>query len=256
MQIAVLQMDLAWEDRAANFAAARRYSEQAAAEGAELIVLPEMFATGFSMNPSVTAEDADGPTPAFLRELARDLGVTVVGGYVKGTPQGKGVNTALAVGPDVQNGQVLAEYGKTHLIATLGEDTAHVAGDQPAPFAIDDLTAACFVCYDLRFPELFRLVTDRCQLVLVIASWPNARQLHWDVLLQARAIENQCYVAGCNRVGEGGGLLFTGGSAVFDPQGKRLAWGADQAGVITAEVDAAEVARVRTELPFLRDRRF
>lgn len=253
MKIAAVQMDLAWEDRHANYAAARERSGQAAAAGADLILLPEMFATGFSMNPSVTAEPADGPTCGFLRALARDLGRTVVGGVVLRGPDGKGINTALAAGP---GGEILAEYGKTHLISILGEDEAHAAGDAPVPFRVGDLSCACFICYDLRFPELFRLVADQCSLVLVMASWPTARQRHWDVLLQARAIENQCYVAGVNRVGEGGGLRFTGGSAIIDPLGEVLAHGGAGEGIVIADIDRKHVDRVRIELPFLRDRRF
>lgn len=253
MKIAAIQMDLAWEDRAANFESARRWSDQAAAAGADLIVLPEMFATGFSMNPAVTAEEADGPTPGFLVSLARETGCAVVGGYVRRSPNGKGLNTALAVGAD---GAILAEYAKTHLIAILGEDAAHESGDGPASFTLGGARCACFVCYDLRFPELFRLVAAGHHLVLVIASWPNLRQRHWDILLQARAIENQLYVVGVNRVGHGGGLDFDGGSAIIDPLGEILAHGADREGLVVAEIDPAFVGQVRTELPFLRDRRF
>jgi predicted amidohydrolase len=118
------------------------------------------------------------------------------------------------------------------------------------------MTATCFVCYDLRFPELFRLAAERCGLMLVMASWPNTRQRHWDVLLQARAIENQCYVMGCNRVGQGGGLGFDGGSVIIDPMGRVLAHGGTDQGVVLHEVDADEIARVRASLPFLQDRRF
>ena len=177
----------------------------------------------------------------------------VVGGYVRRAPSGKGWNTALSVGPD---GAVLAEYAKTHLIGTLGEDRAHEPGDAPASFRAGDLVCACFVCYDLRFPELFRLVADDHHLVLVMASWPNARQRHWDLLLQARAIENQFYVAGSNRTGAGGGLVFEGGSAIIDPLGAVLDHAGNGAGIALADVSAEEVKRVRTELPFLPDRRF
>lgn len=253
MKVAAVQMDLAWEDRGANFAQARQWSEKAAAEGADLIVLPEMFATGFSMNPAVTAEAPDGPTPRFLQALARDLGRTVVGGYVRQAARDKGINTALAVGPD---GRILAAYGKTHLISILGEDAAHEAGAGPVSFDVGPARCACFICYDLRFPELFRLVADDHHLVLVMASWPDARQRHWDILLQARAIENQLYVTGVNRVGRGGGLDFAGGSAIVDPLGRILAHGGDQAGLVIADVEPSLVAEVRRNLPFLQDRRF
>ena len=251
--VAAVQMDLVWEDRAANHAAARRWAEQAVAGGAGVVVLPEMFATGFSMNPAVTAEPADGPTPTFLRALARDLGVTVIGGYVRDAGGGLGANTALAVGPD---GGDLAAYVKTHLIGILGEDRAHVAGDRPCPFTAAGVPAACFVCYDLRFPELFRLVAADVAMMVVIASWPAARQRHWDALLAARAIENQCWVVGVNRVGEGGGLAFTGGTAIIDPLGQIVAHGGQTAGLVTAVVDADRVATVRRDFPFLGDRRF
>mgnify|MGYP001824856690 CR=1 FL=1 len=253
MKTATIQMNLTWEDRPANHARARTLSEQAASSGATLIVLPEMFATGFSMNPSATAEPLDGPTPTFLRTLASDLNVTIIGGYVDLAADGRGANTALAVGPE---GNILAKYVKTHLIAYLGEDKAHVQGDHPASFTTGGTKIACFICYDLRFPELFRLVADDHHLICVIASWPSTRQRHWDVLLQARAIENQLYVMGVNRVGSGGGLDFLGGSTIIDPMGNPLAHGGDQEGIVMADIDPAEVQRVRSDLPFLRDRRF
>jgi len=253
MKIAAVQMNLAWEDRAANFDRARLFSEAAAAEGAEFIVLPEMFATGFSMNPGATAEDPDGLTPTFLRTLARDLGVTVLGGYVQRAEDGKGANTALAVGPD---GEILAAYIKTHLIGILGEDTAHVAGEGPVTFPLGGGMATSFICYDLRFPELFRLVAEDHHLICVMASWPAARQAHWDLLLQARAIENQVFVLGVNRVGHGGGLEFLGGSAIIDPLGRTLVHGQDIEGLVMADIDFHLVDTVRADLPFLGDRRF
>ncbi len=246
-------MDLAWEDRAENHRRARRWAEQAVAGGAQLVVLPEMFATGFSMNPAVTAEASDGPTPTFLRRLARDLQVAVIGGYVREATGGKALNAALAVGPD---GRDLAEYHKTHLVGILGEPAAHVAGDAPRPFPLFGVRATCFICYDLRFPELFRLTAADTALAVVIASWPEARQAHWDALLVARAIENQQFVVGVNRVGEGGGLGFAGGTAIIDPLGRVLAHGDRSEGLVTANADLDQVAEVRTRFPFLSDRRF
>ena len=254
MKIAAVQMDLAWEDREANYASARRWAGEAATAGASYIVLPEMFATGFSMDPSITAEAADGPTPSFLQKLAGELQVTVSAGYVRKTATGKGVNTALTVGPD---GQVLARYAKTHLIGILGEGNAHEAGDGPVVFPVEDLRCSGFICYDLRFPELFRLVADKVQLMTVMASWPSTRQTHWDTLLRARAIENQCYVLGVNRVGSGSGLDFDGGSVIINPLGEVISELAQrEEGIVVADVFADDVADVRTRFPFLADRRF
>ncbi|MEZ4389416.1 MAG: nitrilase-related carbon-nitrogen hydrolase [Candidatus Krumholzibacteriia bacterium] len=253
LTVAAVQMDLVWEDRTENFRRARRWAHTAAAAGADLVVLPEMFATGFSMNPAVTAEAPDGPTPSFLRELARDLGLTVIGGYVRKAAADRALNAALTVGPD---GEDLAEYHKTHLVGILGEPAVHQAGHAPRPFPLAGVRACCFICYDLRFPELFRLTASDTALAVVIASWPEARQAHWDALLVARAIENQQFVVGVNRVGEGGGLGFTGGTVIIDPLGKILAQGGPTEGLVTATLDLDQVAEVRGRFPFLADRRF
>jgi omega-amidase len=131
MKIAAVQMDIAWHDRQANHATARRWCEQAAAAGAELVLLPELFATGFAMDIDKTAETPDGPTPTFLKETARELGITLVGGYVLEADGRRGYNAALAVGPD---GNELATYRKTHLIGLMGEHRAHLPGPGPVSF--------------------------------------------------------------------------------------------------------------------------
>jgi len=253
IKIAALQLDVAWEDRARNYERVRGFAENAKSDGADLLVLPEMFATGFSLDPSVTAEPPSGETPRFVAELARELEIGVVAGYVQRRRAGRGANMALAVD---RQGRLLAEYAKTHLFAFMDEQEAHEAGAGPRQFAFETVPIACFICYDLRFPELFRLVTDSAAVVIVIASWPAARQAHWDALIKARAIENQLYVVGVNRAGQGGGLEYTGGSAIIDPLGQVLAHAGDRENTILAGIDSDEVARVRKELPFLQDRRF
>jgi omega-amidase len=253
VRVALAQIDIVNGDRAANHATAARAADLARARGADLLVLPEMFATGFVMDPAATAEPIDGPTPALLRMLAREHGLAVVGGFAQQAAGGRVRNVALAVD---RTGRDLALYAKTHLFAYLGEHLHHEPGDAPAPFSLDGTGMACFVCYDLRFPELFRLVADECRVVIVIASWPRERQAHFDLLLRARALENQCFVLGVNRVGEGGGLAFTGGSAVVDPLGQVVASGGDCEGLVVADVDPGRVDEVRRAMPFLADRRF
>ena len=253
MRLAALQLDVAWEDRQANFTRVEGFAARAREAGAELLVLPEMFATGFSMNPAFTAEPDDGPTTGFLRGLARRHGLAVLGGLVLHGAKGRGRNAARLVGPD---GEVCSTYVKSHLFGFAGEDRHHEAGPGPQSFPLAGGRAAAFVCYDLRFPELFRLVAEACWAVVVIASWPASRQRAWDALLPARAIENQCYVVGVNRVGEGGGELYAGGSAVYDPLGERLADGGAGEGLLLADLDPTRVAELRARLPFLQDRRF
>jgi len=122
-------------------------------------------------------------------------------------------------------------------------------------FPLNDMEAACLICYDLRFPELFRSLADRCSLILIIASWPAPRQRHWDILLPARAVENQLYIVGVNRVGEGGGHLFTGGSAIIDPAGEMVAHGGDRENLVVGEINSQRVKKVRSDMPFLKDRK-
>jgi len=251
--VAGLQLDIVWGDKRANFERVRRFAAEAKDRGVELLVLPEMFATGFLLEPAATAEGEGGETTAFLRDLAREHGMAVVGGLVRTRRNGRGANVAIAVAPD---GRVLAEYSKTHLISLYGEGAAHEAGAAPRPFAFAGVEMACFICYDLRFPELFRLVAAGTSIVLVIASWPSLRQRHWDLLLPARAVENQQFVVGVNRVGSGGGHAFIGGTAIYDPLGNELAHGGDAEGLVVAELDLDLVAKARAGLPALGDRRF
>ncbi len=253
MKVAALQLDIAWEDRPKNYERVSEFARQAAEKGADLFVLPEMFSTGFSMNPAVTAETSDGETTSYLRSLAKEYSIGVLGGLVLEGEGGKGHNIALAVD---RNGRDLATYSKSHLFSFLDEEKFHLAGEGPAPFEFEGVQCACFICYDLRFPELFRLTADKCHAVFVIASWPNGRQLHWDTLLPARAVENQQYIVGVNRVGKGGGHQFDGGSAIYDPFGESLARGGDRECLLFADVDVARVQETRKAMPFLKDRRF
>jgi omega-amidase len=252
MKVAALQMDIAWHDRHANHVKARDLAIQAKKRGTDLVILPEMFSTGFSMDTSITPEPLNGPTPTLLRSLARELEMAVVGGFVLARENAGPQNVSLAVD---HHGNDLALYAKIHQIPILGEDAHYEPGDRPMPFDLQGFRAACLVCYDLRFPELFRALVDECGLILIIASWPAVRQAHWDILLQARAVESQCFVVGVNRVGEGGGNIFTGGSAIIDPAGEILAHGGDKENLVIADIDPARVAEIRSAMPFLQDRK-
>jgi omega-amidase len=252
MKVAALQMDIAWHDRHANHVKARDLAIQAKKRGTDLVILPEMFSTGFSMDTSITPEPLNGPTPTLLRSLARELEMAVVGGFVLARENAGPQNVSLAVD---HHGKDLALYAKILQIPILGEDAHYEPGDRPMPFDLQGFRAACLVCYDLRFPELFRALVDECGLILIIASWPAVRQAHWDILLQARAVESQCFVVGVNRVGEGGGNIFTGGSAIIDPAGEILAHGGDKENLVIADIDPARVAEIRSAMPFLQDRK-
>jgi len=252
MKVAALQMDIAWHDRQTNHAKVRQFAKKAKDAGAELLILPEMFSTGFSLDTAITVESLQGDTPEFLRSVAREHSMHVIGGFVLSRNNGGPQNVSLAID---RKGKDIAIYAKTHLISLLGEDTSYESGDRPATFYLDEVCTTCFICYDLRFPELFRAVADKCMLIIVIASWPDTRQAHWDTLLRARAIENQCYVIGVNRVGEGGGYSFTGGSAIIDPLGESITQGEEKETLLVADIDAEKVKEIRSQFPFLKDKR-
>lgn len=250
MRVALLQLDLAWEDVAENHRRARRRLEEAKEKGARLALLPEMFSTGFSMDADRIAQPPGGPSETFLRETASELGLWILGSVPEaGTPRPR--NMAILAGP----GGPGATYAKIHPFTFGGEDRVYAGGDRVVTAAVDDLRVTPFVCYDLRFPEPFRLAAEETDLFAVIANWPNARREHWRTLLRARAIENLCYVAGVNRVGEGGGLRYVGDSAVISPWGQVLVEGEASEAVLVADVDPATVRDARSKFPALSDRR-
>ena len=253
MRIAALQLDTRWEDRVANYNRVRSYARQAHEQGADLFVLPDMFATGFSLNTAFTAEPEGGPTAAFLRELAQENRFSVLGGFVLQTEGGRGHNVARMVDPD---GRIVSTYAKTHLFTYTGEHQHHAPGDGPVTFPLAGGRASAMICYDLRFPEIFRRVVSECWLMMVIAAWPTARQRPWDILLPARAVENQSFFLGLNQVGrDGNGNTYTGGSALYDPLGVCVAHAGAAEKLMVADLQPARVAEVRTHLPFLQDRR-
>ena len=252
MKVAAVQHDVVWEDRAATFALLEPQLAAAAGAGARLVVLTEMFPTGFSMEPERVSEPEDGPSTAFLRSRAAELGVWLAGS-VPISPAGGGrpVNRFLLAGP----GGELDHYDKLHPFTYSGEHEHYAAGTTRVTFAVEGVRVTPFVCYDLRFADEFWAMAGGTDCYLVVANWPAARRAHWQALLVARAIENQAYVVGVNRVGEGGGLHYAGDSRIVDPLGEVLAAGAGVETILLADVDPAVVVETRKRYPFLADRR-
>jgi predicted amidohydrolase len=247
-----LQFDIAWENKPANFANVRRLLAQVGPQKDSLVVLPEMFATGFSMNVSVVAESYGGETEQFLAATAKEFGIYLVAGAPMLGRDGRARNKALVFSPA---GELVAFYAKMRPFTPGGESEHYVAGEHPVTFKWKESTVSPFVCYDLRFPELFREVAaaHRPELFVVIASWPDKRIHHWVALLQARAIENQAYVIGVNRIGTDPYYTYCGRSLIVDPQGTILADAGAAEGFISAELDLANLRKYREGLPFLAD---
>jgi predicted amidohydrolase len=251
--VAAVQHDIAWEDRDTTLQALAPLVAGAAGGGARLVLLTEMFAVGFSMATERTAEPPDGPTTAWLVAQAADHDAWV-GGSVPVRPPGadRPRNTFVLAGP----GGEVHRYEKRHPFAYAGELDHFEAGDDLVTVEIDGVRVSPAVCYDLRFADQFWGQATGTDCYVVVANWPRPRRHHWRTLLLARAIENQAYVVGVNRIGaDGNGLDHAGDSLIIDPMGEVLADAGGQPATITATVDPAVVADVRARLPFLPDRR-
>jgi predicted amidohydrolase len=253
VRLAAIQHDIVWESPAENHARLAPMIDDAAGAGADLVILTEMFATGFSMATDRISEPEDGPSTRFLREQAARHGVHVCGSIaVRSERADKPFNQLVLAAP---SGEV-HRYSKIHPFTFSGEHERFAAGDAFLTVDVAGVRTSFFVCYDLRFADEFWALAAVTDLYVVVANWPEARRDHWSTLLRARAIENQSYVAGVNRVGTGGRLAYSGDSVVVDPFGEVVAAApADAEATVFAAVTRGRVDEVRATYPFLPDRR-
>jgi predicted amidohydrolase len=225
-----------------------------------MIVLPEMFATGFSMNVDRTAQGPKRETEKYLRELARRHSAVVLGGVVGSVstspspePSANSQATNEAVAFD-SHGNELVRYRKMRPFTPAGEHLHYAAGNSHQIFAWNDMQVSPFVCYDLRFPEIFRpAALQGAELIVVVANWPATRSEHWVRLLQARAIENQAYVMGVNRCGADPKLQYDGRSVAFDPLGQLMHEANAEPQVLMIDVSTDVVRGWRAQFPALKD---
>jgi predicted amidohydrolase len=250
MRIAAVQHDIVWEDRDANFDRLAPQVARAVGAGAELVLLTETFSTGFSMTPGI-GEPEGGPSSQFLAAQAAEHGVWVAGTCPEIDTDGElPYNSFVLAGPD----GTAHRYRKLHPFAS--ERDRFRSGEGPVTVQVGDLRVTPFICYDLRFADVFWQTGPGTDVFLVPANWPGARRHHWTTLLQARAIENQAYVVGGNRVGTAGdGTEHTGDSRIISPMGELLATASGVETIVLADVDPAEVAATRDRFQFLKDRR-
>jgi omega-amidase len=251
MKVAAIQHDIDWEDGAATRKRVTPLIAQAAAAGARLIALTEMYATGFSMRPDRIAEDEGGPNEQFLVDQACRHSCWLIGSIAQRSDGGRARNVAVLAGPD----GTVHRYAKIHPFSYAGEHERYEAGSEFLTVDVEGVTVSVFVCYDLRFADEFWALAHDTDLYVVVANWPAPRREHWRTLLRARAIENQAYVLGVNRVGAVKELDHVGDSAIIDPLGRTLAEASLGEAVLVAEVAPQFVCEIRDTLPFLRDRR-
>jgi predicted amidohydrolase len=211
-----------------------------------------MFSTGFVVDRDDIGESMGGPSSAFLSRMARAHQVTVCGSCPETEPDDfRPFNSLVVARPDGS----FERYSKIHPFTYGGEDKHFRAGNRHVTITVEDVRVSLFVCYDLRFADEFWTLAHDTDVYVVPANWPQSRREHWLALLTARAIENQAYVIGCNRIGEGGNLRYVGDSRIIDPLGVTIADAGDGATTIFADIDSSTVQSVREKFPFLQDRR-
>ena len=229
----------------------------AAEQGAKLVVLPEMWPTSFVKEVSDSMLEASLDAERTVAELSKELGLVVVGGGIE--REGDQLYNRAQV---VDNGEVLGTYRKIHLFSPNAEHRFMTAGDEPLVAETSIGRVAVLICYDIRFPELVRYYFyQRADILAVPSQWPEARAEHWRILLKARAIENEMFVAGCNRTGvepslkKDESLLFPGDSRIIDPMGEALGAGTGEDEPVLAEISLRKVETMRRILPIRKDRR-
>lgn len=250
MHVAAIQYDIAWEDKAANHATLERMIEDAALAPGTLILLPELGDTGFSFDLDAIVDDR---TVAWAAGVARRRGCVLQAGYAERGADHKGRNCSAILS---SRGETLGVYRKVHPFSYGRESEHYSGGDRLLIVPVEGAAVCPMICYDLRFPELWRLAAAAGAEVFTIgASWPAARQAHWRSLLVARAIENQAFVVAANRTGRDPHLSYEGGSLIVSPTGEILAEAGDAPAVLSADLDLAQLRRWREAFPALRDMR-
>ena len=255
MNIALAQMDIALGESETNLRTASALVAEAAAEGAALVVLPELWGSGYDLeHANFLADEVNTGLWGAVSALARHHRVAICGSLLEwDVGEERPYNTAFVYDND---GRLRGTYRKIHRFGPMREDQFLGAGDTPKIVDAPWGKTALAICYDLRFPELFRrYALDGAPLVIIPAEWPVQRMAHWRTLVQARAIENQCWVVACNRVGRDADNAFGGGSLIVDPWGTVVAEAGNAATMMSAEIDLALVDEVRSRLPVLADRR-
>ena len=252
--ISLAQMNITLGDVRRNVNKVERLTKDAAQRGSHLVVFPELWSTGYALDRA--KEFADQLNAGIFNQLstfATQNKISIIGSIL----EKRGIEVANSAPFFAPNGRMMGVYRKIHLFSQMDEDQYLQPGSSPLTMDLPWGNTSVAICYDLRFPELFRryAVNNQTKMIIIPAEWPLERIEHWRVLLQARAIENQCYIVACNAVGETGGTVFGGHSMIVDPWGKIIVEGSDEPMLLTVDIDLDRVDEVRAGIPVFEDRR-
>lgn len=249
MKIGLVQYNPEWENKESNKSKINNLL-LSSNDNYDLIILPELTLTGFTMYSEKYGENLSGDTVSYFQNFSKEFQTNTLFGLIE-DENGIHYNSLLHIDKD---GNKISNYRKIHPFTYSTEDQHYKRGLNTVVTKIDDWKVGLSICYDLRFPELYRNYGKAgTELIVCIANWPDTRIEHWDALLKARAIENQCFVAGVNRVGNDPKLKYNGHSGVYSPMGEKLISSADNENIVSIEIDLNKVKEIRSKLPFLDD---
>ncbi|WP_102028478.1 carbon-nitrogen family hydrolase [Salirhabdus sp. Marseille-P4669] len=253
MNIALVQMDIAFGNPEENYEQVKSKVKEAA-KHSSVVVLPELWTTGYDLERLDEIADLNGEKSfAFLSKLAKQNDVHIIAGSIAKRVNNKVTNTLLVVN---RHGVLLNEYSKAHLFRLMDEEKYLTEGNDLGTFRLEGTPSAGVICYDIRFPEWIRThMLNETKILFVVAEWPKPRIDHWRALLISRAIENQCFVVACNRVGADPNNLFGGHSIVIGPWGEVIKEAGEEETILYASIDLKEVDKVRSTIPIFADRR-
>lgn len=251
MKVALAQMDIIWEDKEKNKNKILDFITEAKGLNVEFIVFPEMTLTGFSMNIDLIGE-INGETIEWFKDVAKHYSINIGFGCVEKIEGKTGKNKFIIVNAE---GIIISDYTKIHPFSYGLEDKYYKNGENIELSKINEFTVSTFICYDLRFPEIFQIASNKAELIVVAANWPESRKEHWISLLKARAIENQCYILGVNRFGYGNNIFYSGNTMIVSPYGNILVECEGKELLLTYDIDIKEVLDLRNKFPLKNDRK-
>jgi predicted amidohydrolase len=246
----IAQIDIVWENISENMKKIEQFVKEASVNNVELVLFPEMSLTGFTMdvNKLLLPEEE---VIKWISQIAVNNNINIGLGFAVKVDE-KGKNKYVIVS---EQGDILAMYTKIHPFSYSGEENKYYKGNEICTCKIKEFQITPFICYDLRFPEIFQIASKKSQIITVAASWPKSREEHWITLLKARAIENQCYVVGINRIGFGDGLEYSGKSIFVNPDGKILNEVNSKEMLIIEDLKIRAIEEVKERFDIKKDRR-
>lgn len=250
MRLALAQMVIKWHNIDVNLEKCLKFIEEAVKNNVDFIVFPEMCLTGYTMKIDRLPDDETYILDWF-KDKAKKYNINIGMGYsIKNDDKGDNRFTIVS-----RRGELLSSYSKIHPFSKASEDIYYNKGENIVYAKVDDSIVSTFICYDLRFPEIFQEASKKAQIIIVAAAWPDVRAEHFDILLRARALENQCFIAGVNRFGYGGGLHYSGHSQIISPFGEVLVFNNTNEALLIQDINVDMIDKARLDFNIKKDRR-